>query len=128
MSRLGYDSMREQARDVMYSVSASLARNYCAASPDLPPWETMPGAAEPARSKHRHISFPKVIVPSEDSILAALIRSRHKCVSSLKCIHACMRALGLGRLDKLDTVTLQVRLFRLQAQSMHTSMGSLSEL
>jgi hypothetical protein len=76
MCHMGWGARYERARDVLWGISDALARNYCAAHPDVGTWKTPPGVV----SQHQgHMLFPKELIPSDNSILAALMQARHKC-------------------------------------------------
>jgi hypothetical protein len=82
MCTLGAGAGAENARNVLYSVSDSLAQNYCAAHEDIPPWRTPPGLTQPHGCR---IAIATSVVPSEDSVLASLTRSRYKCANPCTC-------------------------------------------
>jgi hypothetical protein len=77
MSRLGWAERYELARDTIYAFADCLARNYCAAHPADAQWKTPPGVA---RRGGAQLDIPAVVIPSDNSILAALLQARNKSV------------------------------------------------
>jgi hypothetical protein len=79
MCHLGFCQHQERARSAVWGVSDALARNYCLAHPRMGLWETPPGVAG---HNNGLVNVPKDAIPSEHSILAALLQANHKCALS----------------------------------------------
>jgi hypothetical protein len=88
MSHLGWDERSELARDTIYTFADCLARNYCAAHPADVQWKTPPGVA---RRGGARLDVPADVIPSDNSVLAALLQARTKSVLPSSILQTALR-------------------------------------